>query len=133
MISYAEFMEKATVEITEQEFNKIEPRSVSLLASLCSNSDKWSETCEICKMALIYQIEYIVSTGGVENWVKGTEGKVASRSYSIGGESESVSYTQSASEKEGTIAYHGLLIAPLAWNVLMFNGIIRTIRSKRVW
>ena len=129
MVSYATFTAFSYLQVSQTDYPYIEARAEDLLSTLCGQL--WDESSEICSKAVCYQIEHILQQGGLTEWSKG-EGVVASRSYSVGGESESVSYQQS-DRSERTRTYMGLSISPTAWALLKANGYLVTIKGVRVW
>ena len=130
MVTYDEFMAFSSVSITASDFPKVEQTAVDVLSCLCRSA--WSETDSTCKKAVMYQIEYIVQCGGLASWST-NKGVVGSQSYSVGGESESVTYVQTAKASETGKTFHGLPISPLTWALLTNSGILKTARGIRVW
>lgn len=130
MITYDEFIAFSSVAVTASEYPKLEQTAVDVLSCLCRSA--WDETDVICKKAVMYQIEYIVQLGGIATWTT-NKGVIGSQSYSVGGESESVTYVQTAKASETGKTFHGLPIAPLSWALLTNNGILRTARGIRIW
>ena len=129
MVTYDEFSTFSNVSVSTTDYPKVEARACDLLACLCRTA--WSETDETCKKAVMYQIEFIVQSGGLTSWSTG-KGVIGSQSYTIGGESESVTYIQSKGS-ENAKTFNGLAISPLAWALLTNNGILKTARGVRVW
>ena len=129
MVTYDEFSTFSNISVTSTDFPKIEARAVDLLACLCRSA--WNETDSTCKKAVMYQIEFIVQSGGLTSWSTG-KGVIGSQSYTIGGESESVTYIQSKGS-ENAKTFNGLAISPLAWALLTNNGILKTARGIRIW
>jgi hypothetical protein len=129
MVTYDDFSKFSNISVSSSDFAQIEARSVDLLACLCRSA--WDETDSICKKAVMYQIEFVVQNGGLSSWSIG-KGVIGSQSYSIGGESESVTYIQSKGS-ENAKTFNGLAISPLAWALLTDNGILRTARGIRIW
>ena len=130
MVTYAEYLAKGMNEIDEGTFNKIESRCVDLLSSMCST--RWDVENETCKKAVIYQIDFVLAKGGLTSWIGGSEGTVTSRSYSIGGESESVGYSHNNSKVQ-SFKYNNMEVAPLAIALLTNAGIYKAISGVRVW
>lgn len=129
MVTYDEFSKFSNISVSSSDFTQIKARSVDLLACLCRSA--WDETDSICKKAVMYQIEFVVQNGGLSSWSI-SKGVIGSQSYSIGGESESVTYIQSKGS-ENAKTFNGLAISPLAWALLTNNGILRTARGIRIW
>ena len=129
MVAYEEYTQTALSEISESEFNKIEPVAVAILAAMCGSS--WDEGNATCVKAVIFQIDYIQSTQGAASWLSGGSSTVASRSYSVGGESESVSYGQSKGTTQ-RFTYNGLEISPYAISLLRAAGLYSPVKGVRV-
>lgn len=130
MVTFDEFEIFSGMTVTASDFPKVERTSVDLLSCLCGKS--WDYGSDVCKKAVMYQIEYIVQLGGLTAWNE-NRGVVGSRSYTIGGESESVTYMQSSKESEAGKTFHGVPVSPLAWALLQNAGILSTVRKVRVW
>ena len=129
MVDYETFKIFSNVEVTASEFPFIEARAVDILSLLCK--DRWDAEDTSCIRAVCYQIEFIIESGGLVAWNK-SEGSATSRSYSVGGESESVTY-KDGKDSSSSHYFMGLAIAPLAWAVLLNGGFIKTIQGIRVW
>lgn len=129
MVSYETFAMFSYVTVPQADFSPIEARAVDILSLLCK--DNWDAEDSTCIRAVCYQIEHIVNEGGLASWGK-SEGSASSRSYSVGGESESVTYK----EGKGSASAHyfmGLSISPYAWALLVNNGFLQTVKGVRVW
>ena len=129
MVDYQTYNEFSNVPVTQADFQYIEARAVDILSLLCGQN--WDAESAVCAKAVCYQIEHIAECGGLSSWNKG-EGAVGSRSYSVGGESESVTFTQSK-ESEGSKTFLGLSISPFAWALLLNGGFLKTVKGVRVW
>lgn len=129
MVTYADYTAFSNVVVPLADFPFIEARSVDILSMLCGQ--KWDEDSDICKKAVMYQIEFVQENGGLVDWSKGA-GAVGSHSWSVGGESESFTYMKS-SHKEGAKTFNGLAISPMAWQVLVSGGFLKTVKGVRVW
>lgn len=129
MIAFADYQAFSNVEVPESDFPKLENRAVLLLSSLCGQA--WNPDSDICKRAVLEQIEFIQLRGGITGWATGG-GSVGGHSWSVGGESESYTYTQS-SRAEGVRYFNGLAISPLAWALLKANGLLKESKGVRVW
>lgn len=129
MVSYDTFAMFSYVTVPQADFPPIEARAVDILSLLCK--ERWDAEDSTCMRAVCYQIEHIVNEGGLVAWGKG-EGSASSRSYSVGGESESVSYKDG---KGSSTAHYfmGLSISPYAWALLLNNGFLQTVKGVRVW
>ncbi len=130
MLTYEEYRAFSVLDMGEEAFGKMEPRVVTLLSSLCG--DAWDAESEDCKRAVAWQLEYISQKGGPSSWSAGSEGSVQSRSWAVGGESESVSYGSAASSSRG-YTWDGLEVSPLALAVLRSGGFCKTVAGVRVW
>ena len=129
MIDYATFTAFSQATVSQTDFPYIEARAVDILSLLCK--DKWDAEDSTCIRAVCYQIEYIIENGGLVSWSK-SEGSATSRSYSVGGESES--YTLKDGKGSESVHYFmGLAISPLAWALLLNGGFIQTVKGVRVW
>ena len=129
MVSYADFTAFSNVPVSQADYPYVEARAVDLLSALCKSG--WDETSDTCKRAVCYQIEHILQSGGLSQWSRG-EGSVASRSYSVGGESESITYMQTQG-KESVRTFLGLSISAIAWALLKNGGYLVTVKGVRVW
>lgn len=129
MVSYDTFVSFSNVVVSQSDFGPIEARAVDILSLLCK--DNWDEEDAICIRAVCYQIEHIVNEGGLTAWGK-SEGSASSRSYSVGGESESVTYKESKGSQSAHF-FMGLSISPYAWALLLNNGFLQTVKGVRVW
>lgn len=129
MVTYDDFSAFSNVSVTQADFPSLERASVDLLSCLCRSA--WDEDSEVCKKAVMYQIEFIAQNGGFNSWST-AKGVIGSQSYTIGGESESVTYIQRKSS-ENAKTFNGLAISPLAWALLTNAGILKTARGVRVW
>lgn len=129
MVTYDDFSAFSSVSVSQADFTPLERTTVDLLSCLCRSA--WDESNEVCKKAVMYQIEFIVQSGGLTSWST-AKGVIGSQSYTIGGESESVTYIQSHSSENAKI-FNGLAISPLAWALLTNSGILSTVRGIRVW
>lgn len=130
MITYNEFTAFSNVQVSETDFPKVERTAVDILSCLCRNN--WDTESDICKKAVMYQIEHMLSLGGLASWSEG-KGVVGSHSYSVGGESERVTYVQSSKESENSKLFNGVSISPIAWALLLNEGILKTLHGVRVW
>lgn len=130
MVTYDEFVSFSYIQVTQADFSPIERTASDVLSLLCR--DKWDSTSDVCKKAVMYQIEYTLQIGGLGAWSE-TKGLVGSQSYSIGDESESVTYVQTSKESEKGKTFNGLPISPLAWALLLNEGILRPVHGVRVW
>ena len=129
MVSYAEYLQTALNPVQEEVFNKVEPVAVTLFSAMCGSS--WDEENEACVKAVIYQIDYIQSTQGAVSWLSGGSSEYSSRSYSVGGESESVSYGENKGKMQ-RFTYDGLEISPFAIALLKSAGIFSPVKGVRV-
>ena len=129
MVTYEEFTNYSIETVTEDMFTKLEQRSVDFLSSLCGSN--WNAENEICKKAVIFQIEAIIQNGGLSEWSSGSSGQISSRSYSVGGESESVAYGQASKATQKVV--NGLIVSSLAWQILQTNGFLQSIKQVRIW
>lgn len=129
MVDYATFQAFSNLTVSASDFPFIEARAVAILSLLCK--DKWDETDATCIQAVCYQIEHIIENGGLVAWNKG-EGSATSRSYSVGGESESVTYKDNKSSASAHF-FMGLSISPFAWALLLNGGFLQTVKGVRVW
>lgn len=127
MVTYADFTTFSNIPI-EADFPYIEERSVDLLSMLCGS--RWDENSAVCKKAVLYQCEYVAQNGGLIEWSKG-RGAVGNHSWSVGGESESYTYVQSTIGAQAK-TFNGLAVSPIAWQLLVDNGFLKTLRSVRV-
>lgn len=127
MVTYEEFTRFSNVPI-EADFPYIEERSVDLLSMLCA--DRWDANSPVCKKAVMYQCEYVAQNGGLTEWSKG-RGAVGSHTWTIGGESESYTYLQSTVGAQAK-TFNGLAVSPMAWQMLVREGYLRTIKGVRV-
>ncbi len=130
MVTYSDFTNWSNKPVDETDFNYIEARSEDVLSLLCGSS--WSETDEVCIKAVKYQIDWILNAGGLDEW-QGGSGTGSSRSYSVGGESESITYMQSGSDGSGRRIYMGLSIDPIARGLLHKGGFITRLRRVNTW
>lgn len=130
MVSFAEFTEFSQVKVSEADFPFLEARAVDVLSALCGKG--WNPESAICHKAVEYQIEFILQLGGLDSWTEGS-GTAGSRSYSVGGESESISYAQETGSGSGKRVYNGLAISPLAWALLQESGCLRKLRRVLTW
>lgn len=121
MIEYSDFTQWSICSITITEFPKYEARCKTYLASLCG--DNWSESDNICKEALMNQIEYVFLNGGLSMWAS-TErsGAVRSESYRTGGESESKEYVRAKRS-------YPLPLSPVAEQILRNAGYLNVIHG----
>lgn len=124
MVEYSDFTQWSFCSITVTEYPKYEARCKSYLASLCG--DNWSESDDICKNALMNQIEYVFQNGGLSIWAS-TErsGGVRSESYTTGGESETRQYS-------GYKRNYPLPLSPVAEQILKNAGYLSVIGRVRV-
>lgn len=127
IVTYQEYQAFSNIPLSESDFNVIAERSQELLETLCRC--KFRATDNECKRAVLYQVEYIQTLGGIAEWQK-VSGEVAGRSYSIGGESESITFVRSENV-EGGKRFNGLNISSMAWGILFNAGYLRSIRSMR--
>ena len=128
MVTYDEFVTFSGMDITPSDYPKVERTAVDLLSALCGS--KWDITDDVCKDAVLYQVEFIFQAGGLSEWMQ-SKGAIGSRSYSVGSESESVTYIRSGTMESGK-AFNGLQVSPLSWALLTSNGILRQVRGVRV-
>lgn len=129
MVDYATFTAFSNVSVSQTDFPFVERKAEAILSLLCK--DKWDAEDTTCIQAVCYQIEHILESGGLASWSK-TEGMATSRSYSVGGESESITYKDAKSSESGHY-FMGLSISPFAWALLLNNGFIQTVKGVRVW
>lgn len=129
MVDYATFQAFSNVAVSEADFAKIEARASTILSLLCK--DKWDAQDTTCIQAVCYQIEHIIESGGLVTWNK-TEGVATSRSYSVGGESESVTLKDGKGSQSAHY-FMGLSISPFAWALLSNGGFLQTVKGIRVW
>ena len=129
MVTYDEFVTFSGMDVTVSDYPKVERTAVDILSSLCGS--KWDITNDVCKKAVMYQVEFIIQAGGLSEWVQ-SKGAIGSHSYSIGGESETVTYVKSTGGDSGK-TFNGLPISPVAWAILTSNNILRQVKGVRVW
>ena len=129
MVDYATFQSFSNTPVSQADFTPIERKAETILSLLCK--DRWDSQDTTCIQAVCYQIEHIIESGGLTAWSK-TEGSATSRSYSVGGESESITY-KDAKASEGGHYFMGLSISPFAWALLQNGGFLQTIKGVRVW
>ena len=129
MVTYAEYTAFSNVPISQSDFPFCEARAVDLLSLLCGQL--WDTEDETCKKAVLYQIEFVQQNGGLTEWSRGA-GSVGSHSWSVGGESESITVGES-SHAEKVKVVNGLAVSPMAWGLLSSNGFLRSIRGIRIW
>ncbi|MGP1507452.1 MAG: hypothetical protein ACTTJW_01040 [Sphaerochaeta sp.] len=127
IVTFQEYQSFTNVTLSPEEFSIIAERAQELLETLCRC--KFSNMDQDCKRAVLHQIEYIQILGGLAEWQR-VSGAIAGRSYSIGGESESLTFVRSESE-EGGKRFNGLNISSTAWAILANAGYVRSIREIR--
>lgn len=128
MVNYDTFALFSFQTVSQQDFPVIEAKAVDILSLLCK--ERWDETSSVCRRAVCYQIEFILSNGGLASWGK-SEGSFSSHSYSVGGESESITLKE-GKDSESTHYFMGLAISPFAWALLLNNGFLRPVYGVRV-
>lgn len=129
MVTFSEFTSFSNQILTQADFTILEQRSVDLLSMLCGSH--WVEN-ESTKKAVMYQIEFIIQLGGINAWTEGA-GSMQSRSYSVGGESESVTYMQASYDGSGRKVFNGLAIAPMAWAILCRAKLVPRLGRVQTW
>lgn len=127
IVTYEDYKSFTDVPLPETDFGIEARRAQDLLEALCRCS--FPDSDEACKRAVLYQIEYIQSLGGVSEWQR-VSGAVASRSYSIGGESESIAFLHSDSIGDDC-RFNGLNVSSMAWGILVNAGYLRIVRGVR--
>lgn len=130
MVTFSEFTNFSNQPVTEDDFPFLEARAVDILTALCGQT--WSPSDAICKRAVMYQVEYVLQLGGLTEWQNG-KGAMASHSYTVGGESESITYMQAQAGNSGTRVFNGLAVSPVAWALLRSNGKLVTVRRVKTW
>lgn len=129
MVSYDDFRSFSKVEVSEADFTVMAERATDVLRTLCGKH--WTEG-ETADRAVLYQVEFILQVGGLDSWAEGA-GALQSHTYSVGGESESVTYMQAYENGSGRKMFNGLAIAPMAWALLHSSGMIARLGRVTTW
>lgn len=129
MVPYSDFDRFSVQHVTQDEYAVLEQRAVDILQVLCGS--RWTDS-EATRRAVMYQVEFILQLGGLDAWSEGA-GSLQSRSYSVGGESESITYMQSFESGSGRKTFNGLAIAPMAWALLHSSGFVSRLGRVRTW
>lgn len=95
-------------------FANVEKRVEMFIGAICTDM-----THEAVPEAIMLQIEYLDSVGGVGEWMRGS-GNVSSEQYTTGGESESRTYRKGGNAH----TYVGLALCPMAELILRQNGLM---------
>lgn len=128
-ITYNDFTTFSTAEVAEADFSILVSRATDVLKTLSGSHWKDGDTAD---KAVLYQVEFILQVGGLDAWSDGA-GALQSHTYSVGGESESVTYMQSYENGSGRKMFNGLAIAPMAWALLHSSGMIARLGRVTTW
>lgn len=129
MVTYNDFIAFSRQNVSEADFSMLADRSTDVLKTLCGTRWKDGETAD---KAVLYQVEFILQMGGLDSWAEGA-GALQSHTYSVGGESESVTYMQSFENGSGRKSFNGLAISPMSWSLLHSAGMVSRLGRVRTW